>query len=202
MKNKQFLTLNLNIFCHEKISLSGTPISLPKTADLPIWAQENITCMKIGQGQTRVIIWTNVVELEHPMLHTKFQGHRPFGSGKEDFLSFLPYTCMGMAAILVMWPWPFEQTFVPPFQGGSIWNLVWIGPVVSEKMFENVDIQYTHIPIHIRTTGAYLYYKLTNEPKGSGELKIVYFLSFYWIWVLINPHSTNTSLIQHPIQIF
>ena len=21
---------------------------------------------------------------------------------------------MGMAAILVMWPWPFEQTFVPP----------------------------------------------------------------------------------------
>ena len=31
------------------------------------------------------------------MLHTNFQGHRPFGSG-EDFLSFLPY--MGMA------PWP------------------------------------------------------------------------------------------------
>ena len=25
---------------------------------------------------------------------------------------------------------------------------------------------------HIRTTEAYLYYKLTNEPKGSGELKI------------------------------
>ena len=32
-------------FCREKISLSGTPISLPKIADLPIWAQENITCM-------------------------------------------------------------------------------------------------------------------------------------------------------------
>ena len=42
-ENKQFLTLNLNIFCREKISLSGTPISLPKIADLPIWAQENIT---------------------------------------------------------------------------------------------------------------------------------------------------------------
>ena len=31
------------------------------------------------------------------MLHTKFQGNRPFGFG-EDFLRFLPY--MGMAAIL------------------------------------------------------------------------------------------------------
>ena len=34
------------------------------------------------------------------MLHTKFQGNRPFGSGEEDFLRFLPY--MGMVAILVM----------------------------------------------------------------------------------------------------
>ena len=61
---------------------------------------------------------------------------------------------MGMAAILVMWPGPFEQTFVHPSQGGSIWNLASIGPVVSdEKMFENVDT-YTW------TTEAYLYYKL------------------------------------------
>ena len=29
------------------------------------------------------------------MMHTKFQGHPPFGSGEEDFLRFLPY--MGMA---------------------------------------------------------------------------------------------------------
>ena len=33
------------------------------------------------------------------MLHTKFLGNRPAGSG-EDFKGFLPY--MGMAAILVM----------------------------------------------------------------------------------------------------
>ena len=47
---------------------------------------------------------------------------------------------MGVAAILVMWPRPFEQTFVPPSLGASIWNLSSIGPVVSEeKMFENVD---------------------------------------------------------------
>ena len=47
---------------------------------------------------------------------------------------------MGMAAILVMWPERFEQLFVPPTPGGYIWNLVTIGPVVSEeKSFEIVD---------------------------------------------------------------
>ena len=34
------------------------------------------------------------------MLHAKFQDHRSFGSGGEDFLRFLPY--LGMAAILAM----------------------------------------------------------------------------------------------------
>ena len=65
-----------------------------------------------------VIIYTNFVELRSPMLHAKYQDHRTSGSGDEDFLRFLPY--MGMAAILVMWPGPFIQTFVPPSQGGSI----------------------------------------------------------------------------------
>ena len=47
---------------------------------------------------------------------------------------------MGMAAILDMWPRPFEQTFVLPSQGGSTWNLASIGPAVSEeKLFETVD---------------------------------------------------------------
>ena len=36
-------------------------------------------------------------------------------------------------------------------------------------MFENVD----NIHTCIRTTEAYLYYTLTNERKGSGELKMV-----------------------------
>ena len=34
------------------------------------------------------------------MLHTKFHGNRPAGSGEEDFEGFLTY--MPMAAILVM----------------------------------------------------------------------------------------------------
>ena len=47
---------------------------------------------------------------------------------------------MGMAAILVMWPGPFEQTFVPPSHRSSIWNLSLIGQVVSEKkMFKEYN---------------------------------------------------------------
>ena len=40
---------------------------------------------KIGQGQPRVIIYLNFVELESPMLHAKFQDHRTSSSGEEDF---------------------------------------------------------------------------------------------------------------------
>ena len=70
------------------------------------------------------------------MLHTKPQGHWPFGSGEEDFEVFLPY--MGVVAILVMWPRPRKQTFVPPSHWGSIWNLALIGQAVMEKkIFEN-----------------------------------------------------------------
>ena len=95
-------------------------------------------CRKIDQGQHRVIIWTNLVVLEYPMLHTNFQGHQLFGS-REDFLRFLPY--MGTVAILVMWPGPYQQTFVPPSHGGSTWNLASIGPAVSkEKKFEMLNL--------------------------------------------------------------
>ena len=71
---------------------------------------------------------------------------------------------MGIAAIFVMWPGPFEQTFFPPSYGDSIWNLASIGSVVSEeKMFENVD----NIHTYIQTTEAYLYYNLTISLKAQ-----------------------------------
>ena len=110
----------------------------------------------MGQGQPRVIIWTTLVVLPYTMLHTKFQGHWSIGSGEEDFLRFLPY--MGMAAMLVMWPRPFEQLFFPKGPGGCIWNLVAISPVVSEdKSFEIVTDD-------VRTdNGACLYYMLPRS---------------------------------------
>ena len=127
----------------------------------------------MGQGQPRVIIWTTLIVLPYTMLHTKFKGHWSIGSGVEDFLRFLLY--MGMAAMLVMWPISFEQLFFPKGPGGCIWNLVAIGPVVSEeKSFEIVvrrrtdDGRRTTEPAYtISTPGAF----------GSGEL---IFFFFFW----------------------
>ena len=45
------------------------------------------------------------------MLHTKFRGNRPAGSGEEDFLKgFLPY--VGIGTILVMLPASCHQIFI------------------------------------------------------------------------------------------
>ena len=66
---------------------------------------------------------------------------------------------MSVAAILVMWPGPFEQTFVPPSHGDSTWNLTLIGQAVSEGKIFRVWT----------TTSAYTI-SSPNEPKDSGEL--------------------------------
>ena len=58
------------------------------------------------------------------MLQTKFKGHRFIGSG-EDFKASTVY--MGVAAIFLMRPRPFEQLFVPPTPGGFWGNLVTTG---------------------------------------------------------------------------
>ena len=69
---------------------------------------------------------------------------------------------MGMEAILVMWPGPFEQTFVPPSHGGSISNLTLISQTVSgQKMFKECGRMTTdgQRSLHIL--------KLTYEPMAQ-----------------------------------
>ena len=89
------------------------------------------------------------------MQHSQFQGHRPLGFRSRRY--------MGMAAILVMWLGPFEQTFVALSQRSSILNLTLVGPVVSaEKMFKERG---RRTDDRRRTMEAYLSYKLTNEPS-------------------------------------
>ena len=106
-----------------------SPFKSPRDQIWPWW--------KIGQGQPKVTIWTNLVVLSHLMLHIKFQGNQPSGSGEEDFIRFLPY--MGIMAILAMRAGPSAKIFNLPLPGCCMWNLIEIGPVVSEKSFEKVD---------------------------------------------------------------
>ena len=74
---------------------------------------------QIGQGQPTIIILSNLILLKYLMLHTKFQAYQPIGSEEEGFfLWFLPYK--GLMAILVMWPGPFEEIFVPPLPWGCM----------------------------------------------------------------------------------
>ena len=91
-------------------------------------------CHKIGQCQPKVIIWTELVILEHPIMHTKFRVNGLLVTEKK-FLKVLSY--MAMAVSLVMWSGPFEQTFVLPSHWGSTWNLALVGPAVPKKIFEN-----------------------------------------------------------------
>ena len=95
-----------------------------------------------------VTIWTNLVVFSHLMLHTKFQANQPSGSGENDFFKVLPK--IGIMAILVRRPGPFQQIFNLPLPGCCIWNLTEIGPAVSEEKFENGSKKHFMINLHER----------------------------------------------------
>ena len=64
-----------------------------------------------------VIILSNYDGLKYPMLHTKFRGNRPTGSGEEDFL--VVFTIYGRGGHLGHVTWIRDQTFVTPKHGCS-----------------------------------------------------------------------------------
>ena len=110
------------------------------------------------------------------MQHTKFQGHWLFGSG-EDVFRFSPN--MGMAAILVMWPGPFEQTSFPHPREAPYEIWLWLTQWFQRRRcLKSVD--------DVQTTDGrtdnggllYLSYKLTKWDFGSGELKMLKNLPF------------------------
>ena len=108
----------------------------------------------------RVIIWTNYGGPTAPVLHTKPQGHWLFGSGEEDFWRiFTLYVGGGHLGHVTQTPrinfrshdpWRLQMKF------GFGWPRV-----LEKKIFENGG----------GTDDRRLYYKLTNVPEGSGELK-------------------------------
>ena len=98
---------------------------------------QNWPWCKTDQGQPRVMVYIKLCSTLDPNVtyHVSRQLAQWFWRRFFKVLSIL-----SMVAILVMWPGPFIQTFVPPSQWDSIWNLALIGLAVSEeKMFEIVD---------------------------------------------------------------
>ena len=75
---------------------------------------------------------------------------------------------MGMVAILVMWPRPREQTFVPLSHWGSIFKFGFDWP---SGFGEEDPWEWWTDERRTPDDGPWLHYKLINEPKGSGELK-------------------------------
>ena len=47
----------------------------------------------------------------YPMLHTKFQGHRPIGSGEKKLNASIIY--IGIVVILTKKPGQFKRIFIP-----------------------------------------------------------------------------------------
>ena len=119
-------------------------------------------CRKIGQGQPRVIIWTNYDGLESLMLHTKFCGNQSKSFG-EDFWRVFYH----MWAWLPSWscdPDAANKISFPSYPRMLHIDLALICPAVSEKeMFKHcgqTDGRRTD-------AGPWLYYKLTYEPSAQ-----------------------------------
>ena len=120
-------------------------------------------CRKTGQGQLRVIIWTNYDGLQSPMLHTKFHGNRSTGSGEEDFEGFYhlwvwrpSWSCDPDTANKLSFPLPKEAPY-------KIW--LWLAKWFLRKRCLSIVDGRTDG----RTTdaGPLAYYKLTYESSAQ-----------------------------------
>ena len=106
---------------------------------------------------------------------------------KKIFEGFLPY--MGLAAILVMWPRPREQTSFPhpteaPYE---IW--LWQAKRFWRRRERQTKDAWTD-------DKPWLYYKLTNEPKDSGELKMLNLIDLdrgRWMALTFGTHKASCT---------
>ena len=103
--------------------------------------------MMKGQGKSSIapLFQSGAVTMMGPRPQCYISSQKVIGPlvlEKKISEGFLPY--MGVVAILVMWPRPHKQTFIPPSQWGSIWNLALIAPVVwRRRSLKMVDGQRT-----------------------------------------------------------
>ena len=113
--------------------------------------ESNLTCRKVGQGQSRIIFCANLVGITSQCLipSSKVISHLVIENKilKKVFLLY-----MGVVPILVMWPKQFAKILANLSKGVSIWNSTSIGQVVSEKtMFKYIDrLQYERPWMNVR----------------------------------------------------
>ena len=98
---------------------------------------------------------------------------------------------MGMAATLVMWPDPVNKLSFPhpteaPYE---IW--LWLAQPFWRRSLKSVDMDDGRTDDRPR-----LYYKLTNEPKGSGELMILWFIVKYESLFYYHFKITVTTIVK------
>ena len=91
-------------------------------------------CCKIGQGQPRVIIWTNYDGPRVPNAIYQAQGHWPFSSGEDFWRVFTIYGRDGQLGHVTQTP---RTNFRSPIPLRLHWNLTLIGQAVLEKIFKN-----------------------------------------------------------------
>ena len=85
----------------------------------------------------------NLVKLMYPVLHTKFQDHRLFCSGEEDFKRFLPYNVYGHGGHLGNVTSPVSVNLGP---GPCLMRAQHVSLVaLGQKMFEINEISVTKL---------------------------------------------------------
>ena len=130
---------------------------------------QNWPCCKIGQGQPRVIIYSNFVKLESQMLHAKFQDHRTSGSVVWKCLK--AFTIYGCSSHLGNVTWTIYTNFGFPvpktlnmkigidwpcrFREGILWK--WWVPKDGRTLDRWTSARYT--------------ISSPCEPNGSGQLR-------------------------------
>ena len=81
----QYLFKNINLLSIWSFVASFSLKGICKFFSFKHIGDQIYPCRKLGQGQPKVIIYTNFEELELSMQHTRFQDHK---TGEENFYGF------------------------------------------------------------------------------------------------------------------
>ena len=132
------------------------------------------------------------------MLHTKFQDHRLFDSGEEDFLRLLPY--MGMTVILVMWPWPLKEFLFPrPIEAPHKFWFNWLIGFWGDDVWNGCLVAYLYHKLYMYTVFSYFpfgfkgrIWDLIDLFTSPMSLLITVYLSLFLVYTI-----TFTNIYIH-----